>query len=129
MDGGRVGISVQGDTRWDQRKSGLVYNSDSGAHLICGNLTSRCVAIECMSKRCASCEIKELAEKERIEVEQKEAKKLEKQAKCTGRDRKRKRSPSQGRWTNAKKYKKKRLFTALPTAHGITQGHRREWKQ
>jgi hypothetical protein len=30
---GRVGISVQGDTRWDQRKSGRAYNSDSGAHI------------------------------------------------------------------------------------------------
>jgi hypothetical protein len=64
---GRVGISVQGDTRWDQRKSGRAYNSDSGAHLICGNLTSWCVAIKCMSKRCAHCEIVDLAEKERLE--------------------------------------------------------------
>jgi hypothetical protein len=65
---GRVGIlRVQGDTRWDQRKSGRAYNSDSGAHIICGNLTSRFVAIKCMSKRCVHCELKDLSKKEQLE--------------------------------------------------------------
>jgi hypothetical protein len=53
---GKVGISVQGDSRWDQRKSGRAYNSDSGSHLLVGNATMKCVAVEVMSKRCSKCE-------------------------------------------------------------------------
>jgi hypothetical protein len=62
-DGGKVGISVQGDARWDQRSSGHKYDSDSGTALICGNLSGKCVGLECMSRRCASCERKEAKQK------------------------------------------------------------------
>jgi hypothetical protein len=53
---GKVGISVQGDSRWDQRKSSRAYNSDSGSHLLVGNAMMKCVAVEVMSKRCSKCE-------------------------------------------------------------------------
>jgi hypothetical protein len=53
---GRVGLSVQGDTRWDRRSSGHAYNSDSGSSILVGNHSSRVVALECMSKRCRMCE-------------------------------------------------------------------------
>jgi hypothetical protein len=50
--GEKVGISVTWDTRWEQRASGWLYNRDSGTALLCGNLSKKCVRIECMSKRC-----------------------------------------------------------------------------
>jgi hypothetical protein len=53
---GKIGISVQRDTRWDQRASGRAYNSDSGASLLVGNLSSKCVGLHCMSRRCSKCE-------------------------------------------------------------------------
>jgi hypothetical protein len=56
---GKVGISVQGDARWDQCSSGHKYDSGSGTALVCGNLSGKCVGIECMSRRCAACERKE----------------------------------------------------------------------
>jgi hypothetical protein len=46
---GKVGISVQGDARWDQRSSGHKYDSDSGTALICGDLSGKCVGLKCMS--------------------------------------------------------------------------------
>jgi hypothetical protein len=52
----KTGLSVQGDCRWDQRKGGRAYNSDSGTQLLVGNKTLKCVAVACMSKRCAKCE-------------------------------------------------------------------------
>jgi hypothetical protein len=54
----KTGLSVQGDCRWDQRKGGRAYNSDSGTQLIIGNKTLKCIAVACMSKRCAKCERK-----------------------------------------------------------------------
>jgi hypothetical protein len=53
---GKIGISVQGGSRWDQRKSGRSYNSDSGSHILVGNATMKCVAVEVLSKRCIKCE-------------------------------------------------------------------------
>jgi hypothetical protein len=47
---GRVGLLVQGDTRWDHRSSGHAYNSDSGASILVGNQL-------CMSKRCRKCKL------------------------------------------------------------------------
>ena len=41
----KTGLSVQGDCRWDQRKGGRSYNSDSGTHLLVGNETMKCVAV------------------------------------------------------------------------------------
>jgi hypothetical protein len=58
VSNGKVGLSVQGDTRWDQRKGGHAYSSDSGTHLLVGNETLTCVAVETMSKRCIKCERK-----------------------------------------------------------------------
>jgi hypothetical protein len=55
---GRVGLSVQGDTRWDKRSSGRTYNSDSGTTLVCGNKTQKCISLWCMSRRCSFCEAK-----------------------------------------------------------------------
>jgi hypothetical protein len=52
----KTGISVQGDCRWDQRKGGRAYNSDSGTHLLVGNESLKAVAVECISRRCAKCE-------------------------------------------------------------------------
>jgi hypothetical protein len=52
----RTAISVQGDCRWDQRKGGRAYNSDSGTHLIVGNESLKTVAVECLSRRCSKCE-------------------------------------------------------------------------
>jgi hypothetical protein len=52
----KTGLSVQGDCRWDQRKGGRAYNSDSGTHILVGNASMKCVAMECMSRRCAKCE-------------------------------------------------------------------------
>jgi hypothetical protein len=52
----KTGLSVQGDCRWDQRKGGRAYNSDSGTQLIVGNKTLKCIAVACMSKRCQKCE-------------------------------------------------------------------------
>jgi hypothetical protein len=49
-------ISVQGDCRWDQRKGGRAYNSDSGTHLLVGNESLKTVAVECISRRCSKCE-------------------------------------------------------------------------
>ena len=43
-----VGISVQGDTRWDKRSSGWAYDSESGTAILCGNLTQKCLSIWCM---------------------------------------------------------------------------------
>jgi hypothetical protein len=54
---GCVGLSVEGDTRWDRRSSGHAYNSDSGASILVGNQSSRVVALECMSKRCRKCKL------------------------------------------------------------------------
>jgi hypothetical protein len=48
---GKVGIYVQVDARWDQRSSGQKYDSDSGTALICGNLSGKCVGMECMIRR------------------------------------------------------------------------------
>jgi hypothetical protein len=56
--------SVTGDTRWDQWAYGWVYNSDSGTALLCGNLSEKCVGIECMSKSCANCDPRETKAKE-----------------------------------------------------------------
>ena len=50
---GRPGISCQSDTRWDQRKSGFSYSSDSGASILIGNATKKIIAIHCMSKVCS----------------------------------------------------------------------------
>jgi hypothetical protein len=36
---GKVGLSIQGDARWDQQKGGRAYNSDLGTHLFVGNET------------------------------------------------------------------------------------------
>ena len=55
---GKTAVSVQGDCRWDQRKGGRAYNSDSGTHLIIGNASLRAVAVECLSRRCSKCEYK-----------------------------------------------------------------------
>jgi hypothetical protein len=61
---GKAGITVSGDARWDKRACGRIYNSDSGAQLICGTLSNKCVAVEVMSKRCAACECERLHDKE-----------------------------------------------------------------
>jgi hypothetical protein len=61
---GKVGILVAGDTRWDQRASGRSYNSNSGTSLLCGNLSKKCVGIECMSKRCSKCDPRDRKQKE-----------------------------------------------------------------
>jgi hypothetical protein len=62
--GEKVGISCAGDMRWDQWAYGWAYNSNSGTTLLCGNLSKKCVGIECMSKRCAECEPREKMAKE-----------------------------------------------------------------
>jgi hypothetical protein len=62
--GEKVGISVAGDTRWEQRASGQAYNSDSGTTLLCCNLSKKCVGIECMSKRCGKCDLRETKAKD-----------------------------------------------------------------
>jgi hypothetical protein len=56
----KTGISVQGDCRWDQRKGGRAYNSDSGTHLLVGNESLKTVAVECISRRCSKCERKKV---------------------------------------------------------------------
>ena len=53
---GKKGIIVAGDSRWDQKGSGISYNSDSGTHILVGTETGRVVAVHVMSKRCAKCE-------------------------------------------------------------------------
>jgi hypothetical protein len=55
-DDGEIGLEVSGDTRWDKRGTGSNYNSDSGCHLITGNMTKRVLAACPMSRRCAKCE-------------------------------------------------------------------------
>ena len=57
-ESGRAGLTVSGDTRWDKRACGRIYNSESGAQLICGTLSNKCLCVEVMSKRCAACECK-----------------------------------------------------------------------
>jgi hypothetical protein len=57
--GEKIGISVAGDTRWDQQASGCAHTSNSGTSLLCGNLSKQCVGIKCMSKRCAKCNPRE----------------------------------------------------------------------
>jgi hypothetical protein len=54
---GRVGLSVQGDTRWDRQSSGHAYNSNLGASILVGSHSSRVVALECMSKQCCKCKL------------------------------------------------------------------------
>jgi hypothetical protein len=53
-----IGLDVSGDTRWDKRRTGSKYNSDSGCHLITGNKTKRVLTACLMSRPCGKCKLK-----------------------------------------------------------------------
>ena len=54
-EGGKKGLTVAGDARWDKRGSGRRYDSLSGCSVVVGLQTQLIVGIEPMSQVCVKC--------------------------------------------------------------------------